>query len=758
MINNSNFKVKEIPSFHPIADKYERLRWWKQQKQYCIEGYWSSGKWMPPELYYYTNFHNITMEDGIYRGIGLPWCRDIEWDKAYMYAEATGFSGFELDDEYSCNRLLNNPELTDNDLMIFCRNSKGEFNQKYLNNFFKPNGTRKIYIPARKYLNKVYNNSLGKPIYFNPAMHIFEMGPRGYGKSMMTSGFIAHNFLFSGARDYDEYLIAKQNENPLKTETVVGSVDTKYSYKLTDKVSTGLTRLPGSSTINLNGESTFFPSPLAVSTEGSFAVGKTFKASISGSIIQHVTFADNPFAANGGRPNKIFIDEVGFQRNILETWEAIESTQANETFKRLTIYAMGTGGLSSAGAVTYAQEIYYNPESYNCIAYEDIWEHKGNIGYFIPTTKATNKYKEGPNYITNETKALSDVEKERDKARESKSKTKLLGLIINKPLKPSEIFLRLEGSFFNTVELKHTLADLESNPRLLDLSWKVDLHMPKEGVIEALPSNKPVLRDFPLRRGTDLDACIEIFEKPKFDPVTGKPFSNRYAIANDPVDDDENDDIKRSLQSTFVMDLWTDRIVAEYTARTYLVDTYYENVRRLCMYYNAQVLYENNKKGLYQYFKNKGSTHWLAETPEIFKEQKLFRGDSITNKSVGVNMGSDKAKLYGLNRIKTWLDMPAQVNNEEDQGKTNAQMIRSVALLKELIAYSMDLNADRVSAMLILMLYRDEKQLLVQAEKTYGSYKTPADDKFWSRAYKKYNKNNVYNDMRNYKPYAFRNN
>ena len=48
-----------------------------------------------------------------------------------------------------------------------------------------------------------------------------------------------------------------------------------------------------------------------------------------------------------------------FRKNILETWEAIESTQAAEVFKRLTIYAMGTGGLTSAGAVNlYSGDIH----------------------------------------------------------------------------------------------------------------------------------------------------------------------------------------------------------------------------------------------------------------------------------------------------------------------------------------------------------------------------------------------------------------
>jgi len=45
----------------------------------------------------------------------------------------------------------------------------------------------------------------------------------------------------------------------------------------------------------------------------------------------------------------------------------------------------------------------------------------------------------------------------------------------------------------------------------------------------------------------------------------GKVFPNRYIIGHDPVDDDVSQTM--SLTSTFVFDLLTDRIVAEYTGR-----------------------------------------------------------------------------------------------------------------------------------------------------------------------------------------------
>lgn len=749
MINNSLFKVPEIPNFHPIVDKYEMLEWWQTQKRYAIEGMWQSGKWCPPELYYYINFHTIMFEEGTYRGLGLPWMRDNEWINSYIYTEACGFSGFELDDEFSCHRWLEpKSNKTDEDILKLCTiGGVNKVNPFYLNNFYKPDGTKKTYVNARDYLQRIHSTNLGKPIYLNQAKHIMEVGSRGEGKSYKSSGYVAHNFLFDGARDYDLYLSKKQTGNPLQTETVVGAIDAKFSNKLIAKVKIGIEKLPGAKMVMVDGEQLLFPSPLAVNTTGSFAVGRELLSTNSKSTIQHVTFADNPFAASGGRPNKVFIDEVGFMNNIKEVWEAVENTQAVSDFKRLTMYGLGTGGLTSGGAVTYVQDIFYNPDAYGCLVFEDEWENRGKIGRFLSGVVAMNKFKEGPNLITNEDKAMKFILDERAKAKATGSSTKIQGTIINKPIVPSEIFLRMSGTFFPTHELQQALAELESNSLLLKASYRVELVERTKGVVTIIPSEKNVINDYPIQRGTNMDAAIEIFEKPKLDNE-GIPTPGRYIMGNDPVDDDGNDNTNRSLQSTWVLDTWTDKLVAEYTARTYLVDEYYENVRKLCIYYNCKVLYENNKKGIYGYFKNKNSLLYLADTPQILKDQDLAKGGAIGNRALGVNMGGDKLKLYGINLILKWLEGSSY--NKPEQKRLYS--IRSRALLKELISFSMDINADRVSALIILMIYRAELDTQIEQRKTQ-SVKNVNTDTFWGNAYKKFNRDKVYKQINNLQNY-----
>ena len=93
--------------------------------------------------------------------------------------------------------------------------------------------------------------------------------------------------------------------------------------------------------------------------------------------------------------------------------------------------------------------------------------------------------------------------------------------------------------------------------------------------------------------------------------------NERYIVG---LDNYENDVASTaSLGSMFVLDLWTDRIVAEYTGRPMFVDDLNELCRKLCIFYNAKCCYENNKKNTFAYFSKMNSLYLLADTPEYLR-------------------------------------------------------------------------------------------------------------------------------------------
>ena len=107
----------------------------------------------------------------------------------------------------------------------------------------------------------------------------------------------------------------------------------------------------------------------------------------------------------------------------------------------------------------------------------------------------------------------------------------------------------------------------------------------------------------------------------------------------------------------FVLDLFTDTIVAEYTGRLPFADDNFELSRKLALFYNAKILYENNKKGLYAYFQRLNSLHLLADTPDYLKDKDLVKYTGIGNKSKGV-AATLPINNYGNSLIRDWLLKP----------------------------------------------------------------------------------------------------
>jgi hypothetical protein len=723
MIPNNNFIVNEIPVFHAVSQKYDRTAFWKSEKRKCLEGAWVGGKWCPGSLYFFVNYFTIRFEiedGGGGRKLGRPFFRDIEWERAYIAEEAAGFSGFSKDLWNTCDRKYG-PEKEKS--LKFGWITEDDLKQKE-------------YVPARDYLRRIHPGDMGKPLYRNQSKNILELTSRGTGKSYFAANQILYNFLFDGANDYDIYLEGKNNFSPLNSDTVVGAIESKYSDDLLKKVKVAIEHLPDRQIIN--GE--VYPSPFFVNYSGSLSSGKALM-STTGSVINVRSFAEDPLAANGTRPNRAYLEECGFMNNFIEVIGALESTQASSDYKNLVIHALGTGGLSSHGAVVYTKEVFYNPDEFNFLSFDDIWENKGRIGFFIPGTHGINKFKKGPNFITDEASALIYINDEIDKAKKSGNRRKYMAEVINKPLKPSDIFLTMEGNFFPIDDIREHLASIENNKRILDSSWKVEFFI-KEGKVDWSISNKPVLREYPHRRGDILDTAIEIWELPKTD-ASGKPPFGRYLASLDPVDNDGGDDVDHSLLSGFILDSWTDRIVLEYTGRTKMVDDFYEQWRRCLMYYNAMCNYERNLKGFYGHMRKNISTHYLADQPEILSEKGLAKPAGDTgNQRKGVHCTIPIIN-WGLELLLSYINARAyeqgeeSVEDEEDPIYIrNLSTIRSTALLQEMLAYNSEINADRISSLILLMILREDR-INLSKNAFAKKIEVVTQNKFWDKAYKK---------------------
>tara|TARA_R110000868_G_C10967318_1_gene769252 strand:- start:3835 stop:5988 length:2154 start_codon:yes stop_codon:yes gene_type:complete len=674
LINNSLFKLEEIPKYNPVTQRFKMIDFWKGEKRKCIEGYWQSGKWMSGPLYFYVNFFPIRRESEKSMGqpLDLPNLRDIDWELFLYYEECRGFSGFSLDKEYTCLRAYG-PDRETAEKMGF----KFDPNLKY--------------ISAREYLRKIQITSLGKPLYENSSQNFISIQARGSGKTYSSACIGAHNYLFGGVTDYDYYLENKERGVLDPSETLIGAIKAAYSGQLVKKVREGLENLKGSYKVN----GIKYVSPLQQQWSGNWEPGSNTPVTsiVNGSIIYHRTFHDNPLAGNGTRSNVFLFDEVGFWDNIIESWAATEGAEVSKQFRRQVIWALGTGGLVKGQAALHVEHMFRNPSSFNAIEFDDIFENKGVIGYFVPITRASNRFKEGLNLVTNEAKAIDVITYERDKLKENSNKKAYLGMVINAPLVPSEAFLSEETNEFPSYLIREQLSELATKPELTNGNWVGELKFQGEDLQWIDRDDLKPITNFPIQSNESKEGAIVLYEKPSFD----WPVSNPYVAGTDTVDKIKS--TTDSLFSVFVKNRWTGQIAAEFTGRREDPNDHYEIVRRLCLYFRCRVMYEQQLTGIFAYFNGLNQTYLLEDTPSIHRNRDTFVENSNTGKGIGASANVNKE---GRKLLKSWLLTPV---SEKTPDYRIVNTIKSIPLLQEMLYWNQDGNFDRISAMVQVAWY-----------------------------------------------------
>jgi hypothetical protein len=710
IINNSSFKLTEIPNLNPHLDSYEYIEFWRSVKRNIVEGYRVSGKWMPGPLWYGQNFHNIMLEDPMgNQKMGLMSVSDIAWEIYYIYEEARGFSGFHGTD-VSCNRLLLD-DLSDQELRDRCYVSGNSIFKPLYDNLFKADGTRKKYVPAAEELRKLQAID-GYPIYFNEARNVPIIGCRGLGKTVIASVLANHNIITDGANNYDYYLENLTSGNKLKSNTLIASQEMKYVSTISDYIRLGLENLAGDCVYG----SEIIPSPL----KKEYAIGTDWKVGSTAGVKFHNgtqllsrVFTDNIFSSNSGRPNLSIIDEFAFIKHIKDVLTSIEGSSAAKKRKNNVIFCIATGGYAKGDTVRYAEDIFYNPETFNFLSFPDIYEDRGKIGYFIPITLGSMKYKRGENLETDLEYAIKDQQAER--AKRAKDRHALQGYIVNNPLIPSEAFLLGDNDIFPAAILKQQHTSLMKDDDLghkLKESFKGRFIEESDGRVNFEVTTAMPIRDYPLQDASlkAKEGCVEMWQKPVLDEM-GLVQKGRYIASADVV---RNDIIgsSDSLPSLFVFDRYTRQIVLEYTGRTNNTKDFYNQAYLICKFYSAKLMYEKNINAMFTYFDHLKATHLLADTPYQFrsKEEAFIVG---TNTSKGISANASVIE-QGIRLINDWFSSPSMTT----AGKSQIYHIYSPALLLEAIKYTGTNNTDRISSLIVLFLYDDTLKKIELKENT----------------------------------------
>jgi hypothetical protein len=428
--------------------------------------------------------------------------------------------------------------------------------------------------------------------------------------------------------------------------------------------------------------------------------------------IMGISTKDDPDKIRGKRGDIIF-EEYGSYPHIKKAWQLSRASVEDGENVFAQLIAGGTGGTEGSD-FEGAEDMFYAPKSYNIMPLKNVYDRntngQGECGFFWGAyLNRANCYDE--NGMPDVTKALKELFVELFRIKKSSSDPRTIThRKAEFPITPQDSMMKFEGTLFPVADIREYLEKVM--PRLDEFvgpHYIGDLVFNPSGQVEwRLNGFAKPIREFPLK-DNKYEGCIEIFEKPFL--VNGEAQRGRYIAGIDPYDDDESTTV--SLGSILILDLFTDRIVAEYTGRPKFANDFYEMCRRLLLYYNAVANYENDKKGLFQYFDRKNSLYLLSDTLQSLKDVEMIRGNMYGNKSKGTNSGKFiNARARRL--FADWMLTPAYGIQEDGSNILNLHKIRSIALLLEAMKWSIDGNFDRVSAAGMLMLLREDRQKYIE--------------------------------------------
>jgi len=535
------------------------------------------------------------------------------------------------------------------------------------------------------------------------------LAARGKGKSYSGAAMLAKRFILGESREVDR-----------KVQCVVTAADRKYIYGANQILNMFVNN------IDFCASNTQFASHRLVDSAQSLRWEMGYKDKSTGvrkgslNSVMGITSGDDQTKLNGTRGVLYLVEEAGIFSNLLSLYQMIRPSveDGGEVFGLLWLY--GTAG-DDMSDFTSLQEIMYNPKGYNMNPLPNVYDKEGQgrpfFTIFFPAylNRAGCMDKDGNSNVT---KALFELLMDRYNVKYNSTDVNALTQRISQyPITPQEAIIKSHRSMFPITELNERLNQIDSNPSEYDDVYAGELVQNKEGRVEFRPTAERPIREFPTK-DNKVTGAVEVFCMPQKGP-DGEIPRGRYIAGADPYDNDTADTM--SLGSLLVLDTWTDTIVMEYTGRPQFADDFFEICRKACLYYNATMLYENNKRGLFAYFSQKNSVHLLADTPEYLLDKQLVKAIGYGNTRKGVTT-TVPIKNYGFGLIRDWLLKPVtkiQKGPDGEDGEitmSNLYNIRNRALLKELVLYDGVMNVDRIMALCMLMIYREEKMILFQGD------------------------------------------
>lgn len=697
-INTSLFKEEGnhfMKNGYYCSDPWGSPTWfdyWKEQRRRCIEGYSIGGVKITGDHYFYLNFCPIEKVGDISgkkskKVSGFPdfwdgdfnyfWVRDIARNgviESLISKEEIDKKNIDVEDQELASDLYKK-------LFLEVKISKPDLL-----------GGRNLIVGKSRRKGYSYKNaSIAVRHYFTNPNALVILG--AYDKK-----YLYPNGIFSMADDY------------------IGFINSNTAWAMPSQV--------------INKPAAGHKKASYKQKKNGIEIEKGFKSEIIS-----LTFNDNPDAARGKDAVEVFFEESGKFGSIgllKKSYAATQDCVMAGAIKTGMITLFGTSGDMEAGSVDFA-DMYFRPQAFDLLSMEDVWtegsdENKIKVGFFHPVNWNMEGYydKEGNSNI----EGAKQAEKlERKRLVESgATTTEIQNRMQEKPLNPHEAFGNASVNNFPVAELQKQKMKVVSEGLQEKKGMPVDLYFQGSEVIAKPILDKSVLpitsyKNIPKNKS----GAVLIYEQPVPNPPKGL-----YKIGYDPI----RHDTGTSLASIIVYkgvhkhSFTKNIIVAEYIGRRETPEDIDHIAEKLAIYYNTQIMIENEVPGSINYFKRKKKAYLLAVQPDKVISNNIKKSKVARIYGCHVN---DKLKDAGERYIIEWLLTILDYDENGDPVRP-IDYIYSIRLLEELISYNKKGNFDLVSALIMCMFQAQDEEL----EKVYDVNKENHKIKQYTKLLDKY--------------------
>lgn len=443
------------------------------------------------------------------------------------------------------------------------------------------------------------------------------------------------------------------------------------------------------------------------------------KSSSSRILMRNYENGNKSMAANGTRPGFHLIDEIGTISKLIACIKDSDGCwwSGGGSKPSCLVMVTGTGGDMEVGAE--ASEIFFNPDAYNMLSFENSEVPGTRMGRFISALKSRMKFKDEKSLseylgvsspelnkvkilVSNEERAKTEWwDKEYAKAVKSGNPRTVIKFKAYWPLVPSDSFLVLKSNNYNIDAARNQQAKLRARSITGHgfIGTPIEIFHDGEKLTHRECWDRMPITEFPVKT-QDTKAPIIMYEPPILNPPWGL-----YIAGVDPI---RHDGEGESLGSIYIFkrmhdihsERFQDMFVASFTARYERVDDWNEIARNLIKYYNALAFVENDEMSFIRYMQNKKDDHYLADVPQWLRDQVPF-SSAAQNRDKGVH-SSPKTIAFYQSCLKNYLDEVIAVERDASgsviKEHLGVERVLDPMLLEEIIKFNKDGNFDRERA------------------------------------------------------------